>query len=486
TADVSLVNGSTSNLGIVQAQNLDINSSGAITDSGSIQVSGQTTLASEANITLDNAANNFNVLAVNQAANVTLADDDALTLVGVNASGLVDVTAEGLFVIGDISGGRINLNALNQAANINANLEATSGSAEIAGSGIVSNGSIRANGITLDGTTGAVQLNGELSSGGPETIAVRGSRIAQNANINSNASVSLTSDSTINQNATITAGDQITLLANNGFIQMANGTASSANQINYTANGGDIILGLLNAQSAISLATTGAVIDGNVNSRNLSASRVDISAVNGIGAGDSIEMAASTINVSNSRGSVDLENTGDVTIERLHNTGGIVFESIGDISINPLTGGVDAGFNDDSILRIESVGGSILDADSANTNDIDITASIATFVATNDFGALREPFSINVRDRVIIVATRNWTPRELFISPSSSNIQINAIDLSLTDLFGIGGGELVEVESLSEVNPAVFTNVKNYLFDNISIRLPSDQRYDEDEISYSQ
>jgi hypothetical protein len=41
---------------------------------------------------------------------------------------------------------------------------------------------------------------------------------------------------------------------------------------------------------------------------------------------------------------------------------------------------------------------------------------------------------------------------------------------------------MVEVESLEDINPAIFTEVRNYAYGNISVLLPPDQRYgDEDD-----
>ena len=53
----------------------------------------------------------------------------------------------------------------------------------------------------------------------------------------------------------------------------------------------------------------------------------------------------------------------------------------------------------------------------------------------------------------------------------------NALDLS--QLLLAAGDQLIEVEPLEDVNPAVFTDVRNYSADNLSIMLPADQRYEE-------
>ena len=43
----------------------------------------------------------------------------------------------------------------------------------------------------------------------------------------------------------------------------------------------------------------------------------------------------------------------------------------------------------------------------------------------------------------------------------------------------VGAGEqLIDVESLADIDPAIFTPVRNYVYQDVSIRLPSDQLYE--------
>lgn len=39
--------------------------------------------------------------------------------------------------------------------------------------------------------------------------------------------------------------------------------------------------------------------------------------------------------------------------------------------------------------------------------------------------------------------------------------------------------QMIEVETLADIDPAIFTNVKNYFYQDVSVLLPSDQRYEE-------
>ncbi len=41
--------------------------------------------------------------------------------------------------------------------------------------------------------------------------------------------------------------------------------------------------------------------------------------------------------------------------------------------------------------------------------------------------------------------------------------------------------QLIQIEGLSEIDPAIFTSVRNYLHDEVAILMPADQRFDEDE-----
>jgi len=51
-------------------------------------------------------------------------------------------------------------------------------------------------------------------------------------------------------------------------------------------------------------------------------------------------------------------------------------------------------------------------------------------------------------------------------------------ELAIRGFIGISGQQLINIENLSEIDPAIFTKVRNYNYDDISIRLPADQNYD--------
>ncbi len=65
--------------------------------------------------------------------------------------------------------------------------------------------------------------------------------------------------------------------------------------------------------------------------------------------------------------------------------------------------------------------------------------------------------------------------------PAPASLVVGGIDLSLLGSISLASELLVEVESLGEIDEAIFTNLQNYALQDISILLPQDQRFDDEE-----
>ena len=51
--------------------------------------------------------------------------------------------------------------------------------------------------------------------------------------------------------------------------------------------------------------------------------------------------------------------------------------------------------------------------------------------------------------------------------------------ISITDAFSsLAGQQLIEVESIGDIDPAIFTDVRNYSHSDLALMMPSNQRYD--------
>lgn len=107
-------------------------------------------------------------------------------------------------------------------------------------------------------------------------------------------------------------------------------------------------------------------------------------------------------------------------------------------------------------------------------------AEILTIASVKDLGEDLNPgglegVTVLVTSPVVIqgVAEFNnaWVFGEELVYSASSNL-FNARKFTPADL-------MIEIEELTEIDPAIFTNVRNYVYQDISIRLPSDQLYGE-------
>ena len=182
---------------------LNVTTNGALTQSGPVVVAGATTLAAGAgDITLNNAANDFNTIGITSANNVTLQDRNDISLTSSTVAANFNLTAGGAILDGD--GSAINITAttanLIAASNIGTAvdpLEISVGTlnATTTGGGIFVN---EANAVT----------RGNISAGGGNDIVI--------SNTSGNITV----------NSVTTAGGAVTLASSGGAIQDGNGTAN--------------------------------------------------------------------------------------------------------------------------------------------------------------------------------------------------------------------------------------------------------------------
>ena len=227
--------------------------------------------------------------------------------------------------------------------------------------------------------------------------------------------------------------------------------------------------------------SAGALVNLNAGSGDFSGSglvapRIELRATTGIGKEQApVTTRTDTLFAENGTNQINIDNIGVVTLERLKNTGDITFNNDADIYVKP--GSVDAGFNTGTlVLKTET--GSFLGLGEANPNNPDITAYAGIFFGLQGtFGTIKRPLVLNVQESVLINSRSSLNPIFYPNQPRTvddrSLLQFNAFDALST----LSGGQLVEVETLAEINPAIFTDVRNYASAEIAIRLPRDQLY---------
>ena len=190
--NVTLVDANTLDLaGGTVSGNLSVTANGAITQSGSLAVTGTTTLAAGAanDITLNNA-NNFSTVAITSGNNVTLVDSNGIDLGASNVSGNFDVMATtgnisnsgALLVTGnstftaDAAGANI---ILGNAGNNFAGTVTFAGAGGLNDVTITDLSALDLGGLTLTGNLlvtagGAVTDSGNLVIGGTTTVTATG------------------------------------------------------------------------------------------------------------------------------------------------------------------------------------------------------------------------------------------------------------------------------------------------------------------------
>ncbi len=240
---------------------LSVTAGGAIADSGTLAITGDTTLAAGTtnDITLDSAANNFSAVGITSGKNVTLVDTNALDLKASTVSGTLSVTAGGaitdsgtLAITGDttLAAGATNDITLDSAANNFSAVGITSGKNVT----LVDTNALDLKASTVSGTL-SVTAGGAITDSG--TLVITG-----DTTLAAGATNDITLDSAANNFSAvgITSGKNVTLVDTNA-ITLKTSTLSGA--FTVTA-GGTLTVEGINAGGAVQWTTTqGDILDGN-------------------------------------------------------------------------------------------------------------------------------------------------------------------------------------------------------------------------------
>jgi len=291
----------------------------------------------------------------------------------------------------------------------------------------------------------------------------------------------------------VTAAGDITM----GASAIGNSTNSN---INFT--GANIAIAALNAANGnVVLNAGGAVTDTNAAATNITAKRLVVDATSGIGDADSLESAVGELSLSNESGAIKISNTGTVLIDRLRTNGNIELHNLsGDVVLDtaksdPFIRTISSNSSDTNALTSlgttnanYNIGSLVIEIDNGNLTatgvldrekkNPDITAFDAVLTVHGNVGEPTRPLVVYVKHLLAITADGfNWTPYYGFgVKPE---IDKSTYKGNISDLIGAGSEQLVQVETLDEVNPAIFTGVRNYVYDDIAILMPADQRYDD-------
>jgi hypothetical protein len=259
---------------------LNVNTNGALTQSGALMVAGTTTLVAGSgnDITLTNASNDFSTVTVTSGRNVALTDASALDLGASTISGILDVTVRGavsqsgaLNVAGTatFAAGTSNDITLNNGANDFSTLAVTSGrNVTVQDANAVNLGASTVSGtlnVTTDGNltqSGALVVTGltTLSAGAGDitlnnasnnfsTVAVNGANNVTLADANTidlgastvSGTLNITTNGALTQSGTLTVAGPATLVAGSGNDITLNNAGNDFSTVTVT-NGNNVSL----------------------------------------------------------------------------------------------------------------------------------------------------------------------------------------------------------------------------------------------------
>jgi len=447
-----------------------------------------TKLSAKNSINLSNGNNDFNELKITLADDVFVTDKNRLVLSGINASGDVDLSAvSGMDINASCSDGcvdaygikaaNIHLSSLDGSLVIGKNI-LSDGLVELSAKGIVVNDKVVANAVDLNTVGGDLTINqGADVTAGAGSIGMTAINMDQRANLVAEGSVDIS-------------------LSANGLMSSTSVIKSNSGNISYKAN--NLALGLLDAKNGgVTIESSGAISDVNEAETNILANSLALFSESGVGnSTDAIETSVQQLSVSNNVNDVNISNKGALTINRLQNNGNISLHNDVDIVLDNqnlpsyhedvldarLQGGTANANYVLGTLTIAIDDGDLSATGSADKQNPDIVADQLFLKLNRTKGA-----SIGQRSRPLILHVRSYyeataafgSTRWHSIRPAATSND-NPNDFGLLESL-ISGDQLIQVEALNDVDPAIFTGVRNYVYDDVAILMPADQRYEEDE-----
>jgi filamentous hemagglutinin family protein len=368
---------------------------------------------------------------------VYIDEQDNVTLAGLNTSVLVDITA----------GGSIN------------------SSTSLVASGMLN--LVAVSSIDLTGQTN--QLSGPLTLVAGNDISLANSGLTTLARVSAPGNLTLNAGGDIIVSGAVTVGG-VTDITSAGNVNLTN-VANDFNIVNINAPGmvtlrdaNNIAGGSLTAGSIVLTTDTGV---GNSASRlqtNTAELTISNATSGGIYVQNSRDLQVSITNL----GDIELSSSGSVIIERLYANGGDYSagqaQYTGDVRLitqnRPVSAYTGSGAHDQY-----------------SAPDI-VGQNLYVETVASDLGNIGRPISIRVNDTFAFVGARGY----VFYYGGRPNNVVNASDLvEFTGIASISGQQLIEIESLGDVDEAVFTDVRNYYHEDVAIMMPADQRMTDDE-----
>jgi filamentous hemagglutinin family protein len=326
----------------------------------------------------------------------------------------------------------------------------------------------------------------------------------------------VTSTGDITDSGTIVSTGTTTLVSEGNIILNGSGNDFAT----VSLDGADLVsvidinsigLGGLSANH-VSVTAGGQITDANGALLNVAAEQATLRARDGIGSGavnvtfngvvgtfdvydtDAIEMSAANLSAINGAGgTINLHNDRNVTIKDLRNHGDIILTNTGniDLSVTTLTnpagtqGAVDANYG--GSMADSAYAGSVAIIGSNQNNvttqgigvsEYDITAENLFVTQVVRFGSEGRPIRLRVNREFTLYASSGVVT---YPNNQPGHVTSTADLITIEGNMNLSGQQLIEIESLADVDEAIFTEVRNYYHEDVAIMLPADQRMTDDD-----
>ncbi len=236
----------------------------------------------------------------------------------------------------------------------------------------------------------------------------------------------------------------------------------------------NIQVGAMSANSVAINASNGSITGGTISASSINlTSSTDVNVVTATSnltvdtIGGNITIAnnqAMQVNMITSAGNIDITNTGNVTVNRLFTNGSSFAPNGSRVDLRVTNGGV---FADTTSPTAHSA----LAAPDIVASDIDVRTG------ASDMGTPGRYISISADDSFTFFGAQGY----VYYYGGRPRVVLG--NGNLAEFFGVPdfGQTLIEIESLGDVDPAIFTEVRNYNHEDVAILLPPDQRFTIDE-----
>lgn len=424
----------------------------------------------------------INHLSVVNTGNLYVEEQNGINIADLDTTGLLDIDA----LNGNITGVDRNTPSINS---------------DLRSSGILNLQTQNGN-ITLNGNN---QLSGEfnLTTSTTNSIELRNTTTTLlNSVTTGNLTVVTTgTNSHINQfnSNSVISSSGLTRLSSSGNVDFSNAANDfttlgiDSAQTATVSDSNDIALTSLSANT-VDITAVSSISDSNGNSDNITATNLKLRAGTGIGNGNALETRVSSIDAITTSGEINIDNVGDITVTNLINNGNITLVNQGNVILDTGNGStsvnrIDAGYGTrigntpDEVggtFTLTVTGGSVSGSDTNRVTSFsnpDITAYNANIVvAGGTFGSRGRPISVHINNEFNLFSLQSAV--KYIVDPFIEN-DTSTAKISITDAFSsLAGQQLIEVESIGDIDPAIFTDVRNYSHSDLALMMPSDQRYD--------